>query len=80
VDLPEGLAQAVRHVDDHGLPVPDHIHLAAKIKYHYALEHSQIQRRGKETRSGDLHRGVDVEVLELGLEVRGAILQIEEGL
>jgi hypothetical protein len=29
VDLLEGLAQTVRHVDHHGLPVPDDIQLPA---------------------------------------------------
>ena len=30
VDLPEGLAQAVRDVDHNSLPAPGNIHLAAK--------------------------------------------------
>ena len=52
VDLPEGLAQAVGHMDHHGLPVPDHVHLAAKTHHTIArasdaapANHAEERRR-----------------------------------
>jgi hypothetical protein len=88
VDLPEGLAQAVGHVDHHGLPVPNDIQLAANTTppRHYAPPTAKQEAGAEDLErpdvagGGGLHGGVDVEVLEVALELLVAILQIEESL
>jgi hypothetical protein len=84
MDLLEGLAQTVRHVDHHGLPVPDDIQLPANATPSTPL----VRRKAAGTEDLErldvancgLHRSVDVEVLEVALELRVAILQIKESL